>query len=82
VALAELTLNVTIQEGQEARAAKGLRALMTDVHWRIFASLSAEVVALHESQAMGETTVLVVPTADLAGTGLAGLARQAEAAKR
>lgn len=55
-----LHLDLVLQSGHEVRAAKDLAARLPAGKWKLLASLAAEIVAVHEAQAVGETTVLVV----------------------
>jgi hypothetical protein len=58
-----LELHASVPEGREREAALQFRAGLAPQGWKILAGIAAEIVSIHESQAAGETTVLVVPAA-------------------
>lgn len=56
----QLSMQVTILQGQEAEAARSLRAQLPPEGWKILRQLAFEVTVIGESEAAG-TTMVVVP---------------------
>lgn len=67
-------MHLTLQHGREAECARYLKTQLRPEMWAILAALAAEVVAVHESAAMGTTLVLTPNEAELAALGRIGLA--------
>lgn len=76
---ARLELHCSVPQGREYEAAVQFQTQLPAEAWQILVGIAAEVVALQESRSQGATQVLVVPTAALAETKLAGLDRMARA---
>jgi phosphoserine phosphatase len=57
-----LQLNLRVASGRERELAEHLRAQVTGPHWRILATLAAELVQIHEA-ATGSTVVVVTGAA-------------------
>lgn len=60
---AELQIALRVQSGRESECARELWTGCPERYRKILAALAAELVSLHESAALGATSVLVV-TAD------------------
>lgn len=56
-----LNLFLVVDELHVSECAQQLRARLEPDRWAVLAALAAEIVAMHESAALGATRVLVVP---------------------
>lgn len=55
-----LEIHLTLRAGREAECARFLRGEVRDPEtWKILAALAAELVAIHESEAAGATTLVI-----------------------
>lgn len=58
----KLELNLSLAAGREVECARYLRSQVPDSHWPILAALAAELVAIHETTAAGQTVLVITAT--------------------